>query len=146
MATRTVDAINDSLTIRGVIFPPSGDSERYRLVWPVRYEGADSNSGDRIHSRKPGRGAVLTITCYPTDQAHQFLVALKAQQDLDDASPATRLPWPGTSSLAGTGETAWWGDARITQEGDLVSTNSAGVVTWTLDLVDARRAMAPLAP
>ena len=145
MTTRTVDVINDSLSIRGVIFPPAGDTERYRIVFPVRYEGVDSNSGDRVQSKKPGRGGVLTITCFPTDVAHQLCVALYAQQQFDNNAPAARLPWPGTAALSGTGEVGLWQDCRITQEADLVSPNSA-VVTWTFDLVETRREMPVLIP
>ena len=43
----TVNVLGDSLVIAGITFPPSGESDRFRISFPESYSGQDSNSGAR---------------------------------------------------------------------------------------------------
>lgn len=140
----TVNVIGDSLAIAGITFPPSGESDRYRISFPESYTGQDSNSGARVQSRNVAKGATLTISCYQTDALSLVLEQALAQQLVDDEAPSTRAPKPGSASLVLTPENATprtvnWQDCRIFQQGDFASARNGAVVTWVFDLINARR-------
>jgi hypothetical protein len=140
----TVNVLADSLVIAGITFPASGESDRYRISFPDSYSGADSNSGDRVHSKNIALGATLTISCYQTDALSLVMEQALAQQLVDDATPSARTPKPGSASLVLTPENATprgatWLDCRILQQADIASARNGAVVTWVFDLVAARR-------
>jgi len=139
----TVNVIGDSLAIAGITFPPSGESDRYRISFPESYTGQDSNSTDRIQSKNVAAGATLTISCYQTDLLSLVLEQALAQQAVDDNAPAARAPKPGSASLVQapgvTARGATWQDCRIFQQGDIASSRNGAVVTWVFDLVNVRR-------
>lgn len=139
----TVNVIGDSLVIAGITFPPSGESDRYRISFPESYTGQDSNSTDRIQSKNVAAGATLTISCYQTDALSLVLEQALAQQAVDDNAPTTRAPKPGSASLVQApgvnARGATWQDCRIFQQGDIASSRNGAVVTWVFDLVNVRR-------
>ena len=140
----TVNVIGDSLVIAGITFPPSGESDRFRISFPESYSGQDSNSGARVQSKNVALGATLTVSCYQTDALALVMEQTLAQQLVDDATPSARAPKPGSASLVLTPENstprgATWQDCRIFQQGDVASARNGAVVTWVFDLVNARR-------
>jgi hypothetical protein len=139
----TVNVLGDSLVIAGILFPPSGESDRFRISFPESYTGQDSNSTDRIQSKNVAVGATLTISCYQTDALALVLEQALAQQLVDDANPSARTPKPGSASILQapgvTARGANWQDCRIFQQGDVASARNGAVVTWVFDLVNVRR-------
>lgn len=143
----TVNVLGDSLVIAGLIFPPSGESDRFRISFPESYSVQNSNSTEDILSKNTATNATLTISCYQTDLLAAVLEAAYAQQLVDDALPQARLPKPGAASLLltplenPTPRGVLWLDCRILQRGDIASSRNGAVVTWVFNL--SRVSVAP---
>lgn len=142
----TVNVLGDSLVIAGILFPPSGESDRFRISFPESYSVQSSNSSADILSKNVATGATLTISCYQTDILATVLEAAYAQQLVDDALPTVRVPKPGAASLLmnlenPTPRGVLWLDCRILQRGDFASSRNGAVVTWVFNL--SRVAVAP---
>lgn len=134
---QTNDVVNDVLIGAGQILPPSGDDERYRIAFPVSAEAVDGNSGDNIVSLTNYKSAVLTLTCYPSDDAHRICVGLLNQQS------ATRQKLAGGNALINlSSEEVTWRSMTITQQADVVSKRTAEPVSWEFTLSDVTRRIA----
>jgi len=128
----------DVLTLDGDIVPSAGEGERFRLAFPPSATSTDSNSGDNIQQAMPFRSAVLTVTCYQTDAAHAVMLGFFAQQQAEVGTVGTLHP--GSASIASRpGALAAWSHCYVTQQPEIVSSQTASVVTWTLTLVDVVR-------
>ena len=135
----TVNVIGDSLAIAGITFPPSGESDRYRISFPESYSVQSSNSTEDILSKNTATNATLTVSTYQTDALATVLEAAYAQQLVDDATPSARAAKPGSAALVltpenPTGRGARWLDCRILQRGDIASSRNGAVVTWVFNL------------
>lgn len=128
----------DVLTLDGSIVPSAGEGERFRMAFPPSAMSTDSNSGDNIQQATPFRSAVLTVTCYQTDAAHTVMLAFFAQQQAEIGTVG--VLHPGSGALASKpGALAVWAHCYVTQQPEIVSSQTASVVTWTLTLVDVVR-------
>lgn len=140
MPSQGVDVAADGLTIGSTIFPPSGETERFRIVFPAFNTVGDSNSGDTIVMKVPYKSATGTLSCYQTDAAHILAEQIYAAMQAETSQ--TRTKRPGSCSLAATPDlpqqrVVRWSDTVLVQRSDWVSSQSAEVVTWEWRLVDA---------
>lgn len=142
MSKASVDVTRDQLVIDGTVFPPSGESERWRIAFPPSAEATDGNSGDTVIAHSPAKSAILTLSCYQTDQAHLLASAKFAKQEALKASGSGLAG--GSAPLATFTELSdprvvRWGSTVITQPSDVVSSQKNEIVTWVFTLVDAVR-------
>ena len=139
-----IDVLTDQIKMRHVVFPPSGDNERFRIAYPAKAQYTPTNLGPGIISANPDKGALLTLTTFPGEPADVLALSLIVQNTLDNATRQTGVTpgrWSGQAKTSS--EVVSWSGAQLIQTSDTVSLQTRSTVTHTYQLLGVARIPVP---
>ena len=130
---QNLDVTSDTLILDGDAFPPTGETEKFRIAFPATREVGQANNGADVVSKIPVNGADLTVTCLTNDPGNAILRRLYAKQEA-----GTQLGAGGAGMARFNGQAdadaARWELMTILKQADMVSATGRPTVTWTIRL------------
>jgi hypothetical protein len=138
MGLQNNDVTGDVLVIAGTIFPPTGETERFRIDSPSVFEVTPANNADDIRSVIPDSGADMVVTAYQTDPGHALMLALYLRQQSGESLAGGQAGLARFGGQAGA-DACRWENTTILKPSSIVSSRTKTPITWTIRLSGVQR-------